>query len=171
MKKIILFNIVFFSVICLSFSNDLAKVESPIPAQDSIIGYFQLEKLNTPPFKYWFEHEYETYTVDSETLLQIDEGKISTITITIVIGTWCSDSQRETPRFIKILNEIDFDFEKITAIGVNKKKKAAETTIDELSIEYVPTIIFYNDGEEIGRIIETPEESLEKDMLRIISSQ
>ena len=38
-----------------------------------------------------------------------------------------------------------------------------------LKIELVPTIIFYKDGYEIGRIVETLTESLEKDLLKILS--
>ena len=55
-------------------------------------------------------------------------------------------------------------------IAVNKNKKAEGTDVDILNIEKVPTIIFFKNGEELGRIIETPNESLEKDMLKIISS-
>ena len=40
-----------------------------------------------------------------------------------------------------------------------------------LRIELVPTIIFYKDGSEIGRIVETPVESMEKDLLKIIEKQ
>ena len=39
-----------------------------------------------------------------------------------------------------------------------------------MEIELVPTFILDYNGEEIGRIIESPEESLEKDLLRIIST-
>jgi len=41
---------------------------------------------------------------------------------------------------------------------------------DNLDILKVPTIIFYLKGKEIGRIVETPVKSLEKDMARIILS-
>jgi hypothetical protein len=36
-----------------------------------------------------------------------------------------------------------------------------------MNIERVPTFIFKRGGEEIGRIIETPDESLEADMLKL----
>ena len=35
-------------------------------------------------------------------------------------------------------------------------------------IEFVPTIIFLRNGKELGRIVESPEQSLEKDMRKIL---
>ncbi len=40
--------------------------------------------------------------------------------------------------------------------------------ITNLKIERVPTIIFYRNGVELGRITETPVQSLEKDMEVIV---
>jgi len=40
--------------------------------------------------------------------------------------------------------------------------------VDDVDIHFVPTIIFYMNDEEVGRIVEMPYESLEKDMLEIV---
>jgi thiol-disulfide isomerase/thioredoxin len=88
------------------------------------------------------------------------------VDITIVMGTWCSDSRREVPRFYKLFENLDFNIDDIKLINVDTKKEAEGTTVSELNIERVPTFIFKRGGEEIGRIIETPDESLEADMLK-----
>jgi len=106
--------------------------------------------------------------LDYETLNQL-EGKTDDISITIVMGTWCSDSREQIPSFYKILNELNYPTDKITLICVDRNKKGLSDEVSNLNIELVPTIIFYRNGKEIGRIIETPQESLEKDLLRIIS--
>ena len=62
----------------------------------------------------------------------------------------------------------EFPFEKTTLINVDKNKKGKRDEIEGLAIELVPTIIFYKDEKEIGRIIETPKDTLEKDMLDIL---
>jgi hypothetical protein len=72
------------------------------------------------------------------------------------------------PRLFKILNELNYDVNSITLIGVNREKQGLSNEAEGLDIGFVPTIIFYKDGIEIGRIVETPAESLEKDLLRII---
>jgi len=53
-------------------------------------------------------------------------------------------------------------------INVNREMVGLADEVDGLEIHFVPTFIFYRDEEEIGRIIEMPYESLEKDMLEIV---
>ncbi|MGB3841143.1 MAG: thioredoxin family protein, partial [Bacteroidales bacterium] len=90
---------------------------------------------------------------------------------TIVIGTWCSDSQEQIPKFYKIINLLEYDENKILLIGVDKKKQAREyeSLVQSLNIEKIPTFIFYKDEKEISRIIESPETTLEMDMLKILN--
>ncbi|MCK7534305.1 MAG: thioredoxin family protein [Marinilabiliales bacterium] len=130
--------------------------------QDILIGYCNIEGFTSGVFNDWFQLEYDNYTVDNETIDQVNLDNIDNLEITIVLGTWCSDSQREFPRFYKILEKLNFSFEYLTIISVNRAKQAPETTVGELNIELVPTFIFSKNGKEIGRIIETPEVSLEK---------
>ncbi len=91
-------------------------------------------------------------------------------TIKIVMGTWCSDSRREVPRFYKLLDELKLVDEEITLINVDRMKKVPEINMDDLNILLVPTFIIYRGGKEIGRIVETPIETLEKDLLNILSN-
>ena len=90
------------------------------------------------------------------------------IDITIVMGSWCSDSQWHVPDFYKILDKINYPSDKVTLIAVNEDKKTEEDEIDTLNIKLVPSFIFYRDGSELGRIVESPEKSLEVDMLGIL---
>jgi hypothetical protein len=57
----------------------------------------------------------------------------------------------------------------VTLINVNRDKQGLENEVAGLDINFVPTFIFYKAGEEIGRIIEMPYETLEKDMLEFVS--
>ncbi|MFC2119920.1 thioredoxin family protein, partial [Bacteroidota bacterium] len=96
--------------------------------------------------------------------------KLEDVDIKIVMGTWCSDSRTEVPHFYKILDEVNYPKEKVTLINVNRDKQGLENEVEDLDINFVPTFIFYRAGEEIGRIIEMPYETLEKDMLELISA-
>ncbi len=113
------------------------------------------------------EREYEMYQVDVETAEQLKDNW-DNVEITLVMGTWCSDSRREVPRFYKILDEIGYPFEIINLIGVNRDKAGLADEVDGMEIHFIPTIIFYGNGNELGRIVEMPYESLEKDMLEIV---
>jgi len=134
---------------------------------DTIVGYFTFDQLQDYPYGDWFIPEYSAYEIDKTTLDSLKINELDNIKIIIVIGIWCHDSQRETPRFVKIMEYLKF--ENTIAIGVNRQKQAEGTEVPKLNIQYVPTIIIFKDNVEIGRIIEAPTESIEKDLFKIIS--
>lgn len=169
MKKNLTIGLMFL-IISEALAWNPAESETYIPLQDTIVGYFDFEQLQNEPYNIWYETEYASYSLDTATLNNELIENLKRVEMIVVIGTWCSDSQREIPRLVKILNYLAYDTHHIIAIGVNRNKRAPFTEVDELHIEYVPTIIFKYEDKEIGRIIESPEVSLEKDILSIVSS-
>ena len=134
-----------------------------------LIGHTTLEAFNDTNFSWWWNSEYKMYDVDSMDVEKL-KVKLEDVDIKIVMGTWCSDSRTEVPHFYKILDEINFPIEKVTLINVNRDKEGLENEVEGLDIDFVPTFIFYKAGEEIGRIIEMPFETLEKDILELVSA-
>ena len=132
-----------------------------------LIGYTTLDAFNDTSFSWWWNSEYNMYDVDSMNVEEL-KVKLEDVDIKIVMGTWCSDSRTEVPHFCKILDEINYPYEKVTLINVNRARQGLENEVEGLDINFVPTFIFYKAGEEIGRIIEMPYDTLEKDMLEII---
>jgi hypothetical protein len=109
--------------------------------------------------------------VDSSVLAELN-GRLNDVSITIITGTWCSDSRVELPAFFKIIDYLRYPEEKLTMIAVNEEKEIPGSSIlDKYNLELVPSFIFYRNGSELGRIQEMPEESLEKDMVRIVTGQ
>ena len=125
------------------------------------------EAFNDTNFSEWWNSEYNIYEVDVNTVNEIRKS-FEDVKIKLVMSTWCSDSRREVPRFYKILDEIGYPSENVCLINVNRDKVGLADEVDGLEINFVPTIIFYGNNEEVGRIIEMPYESLEKDMLEIV---
>jgi len=134
-----------------------------------LIGYTTLEAFKDTSFSWWWNSEYNMYDVNSTDVEKL-RVKLEDVDIKIVMGTWCSDSRTEVPHFYKILDEVNYPKEKVTLINVNRDKQGLENEVEDLDINFVPTFIFYRAGEEIGRIIEMPYETLEKDMLELISA-
>ena len=132
-----------------------------------LIGVCTREALTDSNFGWWYNSGYENYEVD-ENIYELDSAKLENISITIVLGTWCSDSRREVPAFFKILDALNFPAEKISLLAVDRNKQLPGNEIDDLEIEFVPTFIIYREGEEIGRIVEAPQETLEIDLFAII---
>ncbi len=135
-----------------------------------ILGYCPASMMNDSVFFNTWTAEYNNYQIDYETLDSL-EGKLDDVTIRIVFRSTCSDSREQLPRLFKILNELNYNVNSITLIGVDREKKGLSNEAEGLNIEFVPTIIFYKNGIEIGRIIETPVESLEKDIWGIIKKE
>ena len=133
-----------------------------------ILGYCPASIIIDSLFKDTWTTEYINYQPDFEVLGSL-EGKLEDVNIKIVFRSTCSDSREQLPRFFKILNELNYNVNSITLIGVNREKQGLSNEAEGLEIEFVPSIIFYKDGNEIGRIVETPVESIEKDLLKILS--
>lgn len=149
-------------------SQDFKIIPDEKNGEPLILGYCPASEMNDSVFFNTWTPEYNNYQPDFETLDKL-EGKLDHIIITIVFRSTCSDSREQLPRLFKILNELNYDLNSITLIGVNREKKGLSNEAEGLDIQFVPTIIFYKDGSEIGRVVETPVESLEKDLLKILS--
>lgn len=151
----------------ITFSQDKNQtVMDEDSGKKMLTGYCTREAFEDSAFSWWWNSEWEMYEANIETLALLKK-RMDCITITIVMGTWCSDSRRELPRFYKIIEQLNFPEEKVNLIAVDREKKTELVNTTELEINFVPTFIFYRNGEEIGRIIEAPVESLEKDMANI----
>ncbi len=132
--------------------------------KEIIVGTYTRDILLLPEW----EDEYSDYSVDA---IAADEiiPLIENIKIKIVGATWCSDSREQIPRFYRILDYLAFSADNVELIFVNRNKVGLADETAGLVIELVPTFIFYKNDSELGRIIETPYESLELDMLNILN--
>jgi hypothetical protein len=90
------------------------------------------------------------------------------ITVTIVMGTWCSDSKEQVPRFMRLFDDLEHSFATPAFICVDRDKKAGDVSLEGMDIIKVPTFIVYYQGMEIGRIVETPKTTMDQDFLDIL---
>ncbi|UJH66468.1 thioredoxin family protein [Allomuricauda sp. SCSIO 65647] len=139
-----------------------------------LVGKITLQRLNTEPYKAWYNTAHESYAVD-QAMVQLFKNKLSDYKILLFLGTWCGDSKREVPRFIKILEAADYSLENLSIVALDRRKefyKKSPTGEEKgLNIIKVPTFIFYKDGIEINRIVESPIESLEEDITAIVGNK
>jgi thiol-disulfide isomerase/thioredoxin len=120
------------------------------------------------PFEEWYVKEYKEYQPDEKDISTLKKEKLSSYSIILVMGTWCSDSQREVPRLMKVLDKVKYPEARLEIICVNRKKEAPGGEEGGYNIQKVPTIILKKYGKEIGRIIEIPESGfIEKDLIKI----
>lgn len=152
---------------CSAQKNEVTAVKDP---SGNLIGIANKESFLEEPFSAWFKQNYATYETDKEVMKKLTP-LLKNITIKGFMGTWCGDSQEQTPVLYKILDEAGFDYNNLTLITVNRSKSTPDNLQEGFNIERVPTFIVYKNDKEIGRFVEYPRESVEADLLKIVSGQ
>jgi thiol-disulfide isomerase/thioredoxin len=133
-----------------------------------LLGYFNPVLLKREPYSVWFYRGYDEYQPGQDAINDLRAFNKDDISIKIVMGTWCPDSRREVPRFMKILDTWQFPSDRVIYIGVDNEKLSPVGEYEGLDIHRVPTFIIYKNNIEAGRIIENPVTSLEQDMVNIL---
>ena len=166
MKKLFLFFVLFV----LSSCKINQKVTSKKNRTIDLIGFSERKSFNQEPYKEWFDKNYRVYKPDLSSIASLKK-ELKGITIKGFMGSWCGDSKREVPQFFKILEQVNFNTKDLELIAVDRNKKTPNNLQEGFNIKKVPTFIFYKQGKEIGRYVEYARESLEKDMLQIVSEK
>lgn len=159
MLKIALF-LIFFLLSCAS-ENANIKFQRK---SDFLYGEISRKQLyeNYPK---WKELE-DVYLPDSSVISQINELNQS-IEVIVFFGSWCGDSRRNVPKFLKVVyRNPNFN---IKLWAVDRKKQIDNGFHEKYGIKRVPTFIFNYKGREIGRIVEYPENTIEMDILKILN--
>lgn len=142
--------------------------------QTILLGHASLSVFQKPGYKNWFDEFYQSYSVDSALANRITP-LLKNKRMDIFLGSWCADSKREVPRMLKILEKAGMDTGKITLVFVdnatNTYKQSPQHEERGRGIHHVPTFILYDAAGEMGRIVESPEVSLEKDLLSILQKE
>ncbi|RMB56341.1 thioredoxin family protein [Dokdonia sinensis] len=133
-----------------------------------LTGKTEPSAIKQEPYTRWFTPTYSDYKVDTESLDPVMD-ELKNAKITVFMGTWCEDSQREVPSLFKILDKLDYDYSNLTLITMTEDKETPEGFEEGKNITNVPTIIINQNGKETNRIVEYPLESLEKDLVKILS--
>jgi hypothetical protein len=136
-----------------------------------LLGYARRTDLTQDTsFSWWFNSMYDSYNIDTTALAGVANA-LDSVNVRIVMGTWCSDSRMQVPRFYRILDYLHYPENKVSLLMVGRDKKGMRNETDSLDIQLVPTFIFYKNGKELGRIVEEPKVSLEKDMAGIVGKK
>ena len=136
----------------------------------NLVGIQSKEDFEQMPFSQWFDLNYNNYNPDKSVVKEIKKY-LNNVSIKAFMGTWCSDSKLEVPNFYKLFDALHFDYKDLTMIAVSRDKTTPDNLQEGLNISRVPTFVFYKNGKEIGRFVEYPRETLEKDILKIVSGK
>jgi hypothetical protein len=113
----------------------------------------------------------DNYRANAKAVAEIKASKTTTA-VTLVLGTWCSDSKNYIPRLMRALRDASNDKIQVKLVGVDSQFHKPVDTVQPRRITNVPTVIVERDGDEIGRIVETPaSKTIEEDLAAILSGR
>ena len=139
-----------------------------------LIGACSRSALEKAPFAEWFNKNYRAYKVN-DTITALIKPLIVEKKFLLFMGTWCGDSKREIPRMLKILQDCGVKKSDIRLVMVDNHDSTYKQSPGHeemgLNIHRVPTMIVYENSNELGRIVESPVVSIEKDLFAILNKE
>jgi thiol-disulfide isomerase/thioredoxin len=178
--KIKLFLIVLLTFMQLSCNTNLMQKNSVYYKKTKILDSLKgrdlegneilLGEINIDLLKEYIRDWSSSYNPNSDILKKI-KPLIKKREIVLIMGTWCEDSEREIPGFIKILESTNYNTTKMRIIAVDEDKTTPNFIEKDYELINIPTIIFYENKNEINRIVEFPIKSIEEDILDILTGK
>jgi len=132
-----------------------------------LVGKAGLQDLEKKPYNEWFDANYRDYRPNAGIIEKL-KPLVNDYDFRVILGTWCGDSQEQVPVLFKVLDEAGYK-KQPELYCVPRDYKSYQPAIDNGVIR-VPTIIVLKKGNEIGRIIEYPMQSIEADIYQIMST-
>ena len=93
--------------------------------------------------------------------------------IEVFMGTWCSDSQREVPKLLRIVSDLKTQGVELPATfyALDRSKQKPANLVAGKDVQKVATFIYYRGDRELGRIVERPQGVFEDDLLALAAKQ
>ncbi|MFT4833307.1 MAG: tetratricopeptide (TPR) repeat protein [Marinoscillum sp.] len=133
-----------------------------------LCGPMTLADLQDTTFS-WYAENYEAY--NPQVAAHQWAKKLKDTSVDIYVGTWCGDSKKWVPRFVKTWEALGLDKDQLNFIALyddqDRYKQGPAGEEKGAKVHRVPTFIFKNEGEEIGRIVEFPSTDLVTDLAQI----
>lgn len=157
-KHLLLF-FLFYITIFLNFlyaqSKNNLLVWDSISKQQILVGEVNFNTLDASFYTFWVNAKAKTKIVPA----LLDEKKDSTIQYLTFFGSWCGDSKEIIPEFIQYLIFKEKSLENQLFFALDRKKQGTNSLSKLFNISRVPTIIAFQNGKELFRIIEFGDEN------------
>jgi thioredoxin 1 len=135
-------------------------------AEEVLLGRVRPPAL--PSISESWQKEYDAYEPSAEDLRALATLKGPAV-LDVYFGSWCSDSRRELPHLMKILDRASPPGLRVRFYGLDRSKKKPARLARRGAIERVPTLVLSAGGREIGRIVESPRSTLEHDLALLVA--
>ncbi len=110
-----------------------------------------------------------SYYKPKEELVQQYKDKAGRFNIVLFAGTWCEDSHFIVPGYIKTMETAGVPADRLEFWATDREKHTLNDMHTKYGVTLVPTIIIFQDGSEVGRVVEYGESGLpDTDLLAIM---
>jgi thiol-disulfide isomerase/thioredoxin len=141
---------------------------APAPEPPALVGAATREQVEAVPEWVQAEVDAKPDAGAAQALAAVEPGA----EVTVYLGTWCSDSRREVPRFWKAVDaaggSVPFA---VRYVAVDHAKKEPAGLLKQDDVRFLPTIIVRRGGREVGRIVETSPHGVEQDLLALLTGK
>jgi hypothetical protein len=138
--------------------------------ENILIGHTNKKDLDNAKLFPWYYYGKRAYQVN-DSVCTLLKPYTDSVSVLIIAGTWCGDTQIEMPKAFRLFEKLNINDSLIDIQLQNRKKQNPFFNAKAIQVKAIPCFIFYEQGREIGRIIEHPEKSFELDLLTILSKQ
>jgi thiol-disulfide isomerase/thioredoxin len=141
---------------------------APASEAPALVGAATREQVEAAPEWVQAEVDAKPDAAAAQALAAVEPGA----EVTVYLGTWCSDSRREVPRFWKAVDaaggSVPFA---VRYVAVDHAKKEPAALLKQDDVRFLPTIIVRRGGKEVGRIVETSPHGVEQDLLALLTGK
>lgn len=154
----------FFLALLMMASLSCHSAQQPSTKTGPYVGIISTSQLikEYPQFR----TVYEQYQPSSDEIAAVKS--LTGMSVVVLFGTWCHDSEREVPRLLKLLDLSGVELKSLSLHGVNRNKQEPNNLHQQFELRYTPTIILLKGEDELGRIIEKPVVSLGEDLASFV---
>jgi len=160
---------ILFSIFSLSIIFSQTYVDKE--GNKQLWGIVSLDEFSNEPFSNWYTKNAKDFL---PTILENDKDLFNDISVKVFIGSWCGDTKYLFPKFMKYWDKLGLPENQLEIIALHHEddlyKQGPNGESKGLDIHRVPTLVFYNEEKEIGRIVERVVFDLETD-LKLIAGQ
>lgn len=136
-----------------------------------LVGPTNVELLTQEATCTWFNPTYTSYKPDAATIAELKKAFPAEASFLVFGGMWCSDTQNLLPKFFKTLEAAGIPKKLVTLYMVDEQKNSPDKLEKKHGVNNVPTFIVLQHGVEKGRIVESVQQSIEADLLKILQKQ
>ena len=166
------------SLTVLASSTAMLSAQSTMPPSEplDVLGTMTIAEALASDDGFWLEEGRAAYTPQAEVVADLTTALGDVDSVVVFYGSWCGDSRREVPKMLATLRAADFPEGRVVLVGVGDAsddrvgyKQSPDGATEGEAIYRVPTAIFRSGERELGRLLEKPKLSVERDFLAIAS--